>query len=251
MSYFFITFAACFTAIILFWLTIQIMETRVPVTALFRDRKFYYLAFIHGKAVNMLLDGKTEKSVLEELKQFNFPFTIFADKKSFEDLEFIRELVKEEDLVKRYLLQQDFDYKDFRRLCQEFGSPIEDRKRAAYMAIWTILPNPTDKLVEKVSGVFVELMTPPFIGSDGDHRISAGENESNVFFAAKDAKAIKSDCTKTAFVDCIWKLKQFHGKMEVVKGKQGLTNHSDKPFKPDLNEKLKTMIENALVQDKP
>lgn len=225
------------------------METRIPFSALFRDRKYYYLAFIHGKAVNMLLDGKSEKSVLEELKQFNFPFTLFADKRSLEDLEFIRELAKDEDLVKRYLLQRDFAYKDFRRLCQEFGSPMDDRKRAAHIALWKILPNPTDKLVEKMSGMFVELMTPPFIGSDGNHRISAGENESNVFFAAKDAKAIKSDCTKTAFVDCIWKLKQYNRKMEVVKGKQGLTNHSDKPFNPDLNDKLKTKIEVVLAQD--
>ena len=247
MTNFFSTFAACFTAIILFWLILQIMESRIPVSALLRDRKYYYLSFIHGKAVNMLLDGMDEKSVLEELKLFNFPFTIYPDKRCLEDINYIRELMVNEDLVKRYLLRRDFDYNDFRRLCREFGSPMEDRRRAAQMALWKITPNPNDKRVESMANLLVELMTPPFIGSDEGSSISAGENESTVFCAALAAKAI--DCTKEAFANCIWKLKQVHDGIDVVKGVSGLSNHANKRLNAAIYEQFKSRFEAILEEN--
>lgn len=247
MTNYFITFAACFTAIILFWLILQIMETRIPVSALFRDRKYYYLAFIHGKAMNMLLDGRDEKSVLEELKLFNFPFTIYPDKRCLEDINYIRELMANEDLVRRFILQRDFDYKDFRRLCHEFDSPMEDRRRAALTALWKIIPNPNDKRVERMTDLFVELMTPPFIGSDDNPSISAGENESTVFCAALAAKAV--DCTKDAFANCIWKLKQVHEEIDVVKGVSGLSNHVNKRLNAAIYEQFKSRFEVILAEN--
>ncbi len=243
------TFGACFLAIIFWWAIIQFMEARLPVSALFSNRKYYYLSFVHARIIDMRLEGKDDKAILDELKLFNFPFAVFPDKKCIDDLNFVRELVSREDLVKRFLLQRDFDRTSFKNLCDEFGSPVEGRRKAAQMALWDIIPNPTDERVEKVSRVFEELCTPPFIGSDGGHRISAGENESNVFSAALAAGAIKRECTKTAFVDCIWKMKQIYGKMEAVKGKQGLSNHSDKPLNKDLYEKLKSMFEDVLLEE--
>lgn len=241
------TFVACFLAILFFWAIMQFMEARMPVSAIFSNRKFYYLSFIHARIIDMLLKGKDEKTILEELKCFNFPFAVFPDKKSIDDLNYVRELVTREDLVKRYLLQRNFDRSTFRKLCDEFGTPMEDRRKAAHMAVWDIIPNPTDGRVNKVSGLLVELTTPPFIGSGGDHRISAGENESNVYSAALATKAIKSDCTKVAFADSIWKLKQIHGNMDVVKGKQGLSNHIDKPLNKDVHEKMKSRFEAILT----
>ena len=247
MTNFFISFAACFTALILFWLILQVMETRIPVSALFRDRKYYYLAYIHGKAVNMLLDGVDEKSVLEELRRFNFPFTIYPDKRCLEDINYIRELMANEDLVRRFILQHDFDYKDFRRLCLEFGSPMEDRRRAALKALWEIIPNPNDKRVESMANLLVELMTPPFIGSDDSSSISAGENESTIFCAALAAKAV--DCTKEAFANCIWKLKQVHNEIDVVKGVSGLSNHVNKRLNAAVFEQFKSRFEAILEEN--
>lgn len=247
MSNFFIIFTACFSAVFLLWIITQFLETRLPVSAVFGDRKYYYLSFIHARIIEMRMEGKDDKAILEELKRFNFPFAVFPDKKSIDDLNYIRELVAREDLVKRFLLQRDFDRTSFKKLCEEFGSPMEGRRKAAHSAIWDIISNPTDERVEKVSGLLVELTTPPFIGSGGDHRISAGENESNVYSAALATKAIKSDCTKVAFADSIWKLKQIHGNMDVVKGKQGLSNHIDKPLNKDVHEKMKSRFEAILT----
>lgn len=248
MSYFTI-FVACFLAQFFFWIITQFLETRLPVSAVFGNRKYYYLSFIHSRIIDMRMEGKDEKTILEELKNFHFPFAVYPDKRSLDDLNYVRELMTREDLVKRFLLQRDFDRTSFKNLCDEFGSPVEGRRKAAQMALWDIIPNPTDERVEKVSRVFEELCTPPFIGSDGGHRISAGENESNVFSAALAAGAIKRECTKTAFVDCIWKMKQIYGKMDAVKGKQGLSNHSDKPLNKDLYEKLKSMFEDVLLEE--
>lgn len=242
------TFGACFLAIIFWWAIIQFMEARLPVSALFSNRKYYYLSFVHARIIDMRLEGKDDKAILDELKLFNFPFAVFPDKKCIDDLNFVRELVSREDLVKRFLLERDFDRTTFKKLCDEFGSPMEDHRRAAHMALWELVPNPTDERVEKMSGLLVQLTTPPFIGSDGDHRISAGENESNVFSAALAAGAVKRDCTKVAFADCMWKLKQIHGEMDVVKGKQGLSNHCDKPLNKDLHEKIKSRFEAALME---
>ena len=249
MMSFFTLFTACFLAQFVFWIITQFLETRLPVSAVFGDRKYYYLSFIHARIIDMRMEGKDDKTILEELKHFHFPFAIYPDKKCLDDLNYVRELVAREDLVKRFLLQRDFDRTTFKKLCEEFGSPMEGRRKAAHSAIWDIISNPTDERVEKVSGVFVELCTPPFIGSDGNHRISAGENESNIYSAALAAGAIKKECTKTAFVDCIWKMKQIHGEMDVVKGKQGLSNHSDKPLNKDLYEKMKSMFEAVLAQE--
>ena len=243
----FTIFVACFMAQFFFWIITQFLETRLPVSAVFGDRKYYYLSFIHSRIIDMRMEGKDDKTILEELK--HFPFAVYPDKKCLDDLNYVRELMTREDLVKRFLLQRDFDRTTFKKLCDEFGSPMEGRRQVAQMALWDIIPNPTDKRVEKVSRVFEELSTPPFIGSDGDHRISAGENESNVFSAALAAGAIKKECTKTAFVDCIWKMKQIHDNMEVVKGKQGLSNHSDKPLNKDLYEKLKSIFEAVLLEE--
>lgn len=249
MFNFFIIFTACFSAIIFHWIIIMFLETRLPVIALFVDKRYYYLCCIHAKVINMRYDKEKEETILEELKEFKFPFFIYPNKKSLEDLSYIKELINQDDLVKRYLFNQEFSYSAFKKLIKEFDTPMEARNRAAQMAIWDILPEPSDERVEKVSGVFVELCTPPFIGSDGNHRISAGENESNVYSAALAAGAIKKECTKTAFVDCIWKMKQIHGEMDVVKGKQGLSNHSDKPLNKDLYEKMKSMFEAVLDQE--
>lgn len=242
------TFAACFLAMFIFWTIMQFLEARLPVSAFFSNQKYYYLSFVHARIIDMRLEGKDDKAILDELKRFNFPFAVFPDMKSIDDLNYVRELVTREDLVKRFLLQRDFDRTTFKKLCDEFGSPMEDHRRAAHMALWGIIPNPTDERIVKVSSVFVELSTPPFIGADEDHRISAGENESRVFSAALDARSIKSDCTKAAFADCMWKLKQIHREMDVVKGKQGLSNHCDKPLNKGLHEKMKSRFKAVLME---
>ena len=246
---FFNTFAACFLAMFILWAIVQFMEARLPVSAVFSNRKFYYLSFVHSRIIDMRLEGKDDKDILDELKIFNFPFAVFPDKKSIDDLNYVRELVTREDLVKRFLLQRDFDRTTFKKLCDEYGSPMEGRRRAAHMAVWELVPDPTEERVEKVSDLFVELSTPPFIGSDEDHRISAGENERNVFYAAMAGRALKSSCTKAAFVDCLWKMKQLHQKMDVVKSKQGVSNYCNRPLNDELHEKLKSMFRAVLSEE--
>ena len=238
MFNFFIIFTACFSAIIFHWIIIMFLETRLPVIALFVDKRYYYLCFFHSKILNMRLDGKDETTILEEIRKLNFPFFIFPNKKSMDYLSYVRELVQRDDLVKRYLFSREFRYSSFRRLIHEFNTPMEANKRAAHMALWELVPDPSDERVEKLMTLFATLLTPAFVGSDDNPKLSPGENELNVYTAAKRAGAVKEDCTLGAFASCMLALKLAHSEMQIVKGKQGLSKHGDKTINLPLIEAL-------------
>lgn len=238
MMSFFTYFVASFSAIIFFWIIVQFLETRIPVIAIFVDRRFYYLCFFHAKVLNMRLDGKDETTILEELRKLNFPFFIFPNKNSLDDLSYVRELVQQDDLVKRYLFNRKFSYSSFKELIHDFNTPMDANIRAAHMALWELVPNPSDERVEKLTTLFATLLTPTFVGSDDNPKLSPGENELNVYTAAKRARAVKEDCTLGAFASCMQALKMVHSEMQIVKGKQGLSKHGDKAINRPLIDAL-------------
>lgn len=243
---FFTFFMACFSAIILFWVTIQSLETRIPVITMFADRRYYYLCFFHAKILNMRLDGKDETTILEEIRKLNFPFFIFPNKKNLDDLSYVRELVQRDDLVKRYLFNREFRYSSFKRLIHEFNTPMEANKRASHMALWELVPDPSDERVEKLMTLFATLMTPAFVGSEDNPKLSPGENELNVYTAAIKAGAIKKDCTLGAFVRSMQAVKLVHSEMQVVNSKQGLSKHADKPINMSLINTLEKRFREAI-----
>ena len=244
---FFTYFTASFSAIILFWVIVLKLETRIPVIALFVDQRYYYLSCIHAQIVSMRYDREKEETILDEIKQLKFPFFVYPSKKSLEHLSYVKELIQRDDLVKRYLFNQKFTYSSFKELVKEFDTPLNSRERAAQMALWDLLPNPSDEQVEKLMTLFVSLLTPAFFGSEDNPRLSPGENELNVFSAAKAAGVIKKDCSPGAFVSCMQQLKLAHSDMQVVKSRQGLLKHSDKDINRFLIEGIEKRFRETIV----
>ena len=238
MMHFFTIFAACFSAILLFWSILQFLETKIPLIAIFGDKRYYYLCFFHAKALTMRLDGKDEKTILEELRKLNFPFFIFPNKNSLEDLSYVREVIQQDDLVKRFIFNREFNYSSFKKLIKEFNTPLEARKRAAQMALWDILMEPSDEHVDNAMKLLIKLLTPVFIGSDENLKLSPGENELNVYTAAKRAGVIREDCSLGTFAGCMQAIKQVHSDIQVVKGKQGLSKHADKSVNTSIIEAM-------------
>ena len=243
---FFTYLLASFSAILLFWIVLQCLYARIPVNAMFGDKRYYYLCFFHSKILTMRLEGKDETTILEEIRKLNFPFFIFPEPKSLDNLSFVRELVQQDDLVKRYLFSREFSYSSFRELIQEFSTPMEANLRAAHMALWDLVPNPCDERIEKLTTLFAALLTPAFVGSDDNPKLSPGENELNVYTAAMRAGAIKEGCTLGAFANCMQAVKSVHSEMQVVKGKQGLSKHAGKIINMPVINTLEKMFKDTI-----
>ena len=224
-------FFICFPAVGVFYFVVKSTELGANPFRMFHHQRYYYLVFVHKKAVEYLGEGKSNEEIRRLLRAFRFPFQSGGamSPKTMSHLSFVSRVLESDDLLDTYIIKYNFSYKDFKRLSASLGKGGAENKALA--AVGALLRDDAPKKVEQMRDALAQWHTPPFIAKkEEDINISAGENETYIWLTLQSRNMLKDGTSSKQYVDALKSLQCCYPDMSIVKGKSSLSAHSSKPM---------------------
>lgn len=171
-------FITCFLAVAVYHLIVRFAELGASPFRMFRSSRYYYLVFVHEKAVELLKKGKSNKEIRAELRSFRFPFqsNTPTTPKAIDDMSFVGRVLGNDDILDVYIIKYNFEFFDFRKL--EASMSADSVENTAKSKVSALLIDDSPANVDKVTAALVKWHTEPFVPERLERKkISAGENE--------------------------------------------------------------------------
>lgn len=222
-------FFICFLAVATFYFVMKFVELGANPIKFFKNRRYYYLVFVHKKAVELLSEGKSNAEIRDYLRAFRFPFQSGSPMTPniIDDISFVGRVLNNNDLLDIYIIKYSFEYDDFKRLSASMDA--EAVETAAKAKISALLNDDSPKNVNRVVAALIAWHTEPFIPEKTEEeKISVGENEA-YFYSILDSEGItKPEIPLQKYVDAMLALKSWHPEISVVRSKSSLSDHASK-----------------------
>lgn len=223
-------FFICFLAVAVYHLIVRFAELGASPFRMFRSSRYYYLVFVHEKAVELLKKGKSNEEIRAELRSFRFPFqsNTPTTPKAVDDMSFVGRVLGNDDILDIYIIKYNFEFDDFRKL--EASMNADSVENSAKSKVSALLIDDSPANVDKVTAALVKWHTEPFVPERLERKkISAGENEAYYYVTLESHKITKEAIPLKQFVDAMLALKAWHPEINVVRSKSSLSDHTAKP----------------------
>ena len=203
---------------------------------IFGDLRFNYISPIHREAFSMLYNGMDPNSILKQLRKMRFSYLeeTTKNKNTQKKIAFATAVLKDDELMKKYIIVPEFNYKTFKQLRKEVGpTPIIEDQRLSYKELDNILINTNSENNKRVRDV-IALVTSQECLDKTDYAKKCGAGKICVIiYKCLLGSIIRDDTSQTDFVVCLNALQKCFPKMKIVK----LSEFSKQMSKTDKNDK--------------